>query len=395
MGMNRQHSWNFRTLRTRTPVFAFLFLFALCLPMLKSIMSPAAIYSLRDQSGKIVSSALNIGQLLGFLSAWNAYANERFGGREILIHWNNLLQVKLLKVSPMETLLLGRDGWLFLNGPHPEMDYFRANKPFSEDELARWRRALLQRHIWLERQGIHFLYVIAPNKSTIYPEKVPTRIHRAATRLEQLLDYLQHRPLPEGFSFVDLRKTLRAAKSQYPVYGKIDSHWNSFGALLAANKIMRVLSRFYPLHPPELEDFAVSLEPGAGPRGDLAAMLLLSDVLYDPQFVRVVPRLPLRMIVSEPARWIDEKLEREVTICPDAELPEALMFRDSFGYALIKNLSEHFQKITYIRDMGLRFHPQFVLQIRPRIVIQEMGERFLQIVPPTNPPELAAIDIDH
>lgn len=394
MGMNRQHSWNFRTLRTRTPVFAFFFLFALCLPMMKSIVFPAAKYSLRDQSGQTAAPTLGSSQPLGFLRDWNVYANERFGGREILIHWNNLLQVKLLKVSPIETIMLGRDGWLFLDGPHLEMNYFRAEKQFSEDELARWRRALLQRHIWLERQGISFLYVIAPNKSTIYPEKVPARIHRADTRLDQLLEYLQRRPLPAGFLMVDLRKTLHAAKSQYPVYYKTDSHWNSFGALLAANKITRVLSRSYPLHPPELNDFAISLEPCTGPGGDLAAMLSLSDILYDPQIVNVASRSPSQVIVSEPRRWIDEKLEREVTTCPGAELPEALMFRDSFGYALAGFLSEHFQKITYVRDIGLGFHPQIVLKVRPKIVIQEMAERFLQVVPPANPPELATIGLE-
>lgn len=396
MGMERRHSWNFRSLlaRKRTPVFGFLFLFVLCLPFLKSIILPAEKYLLRDQRDRAIASALDSSRPLGFLSDWNTYANTRFGGREILIHWNNMFQVKLLKVSPLETLMLGRDGWLFLDGPHLEMNYFRADKPFSKGELARWRRVLLQRHIWLERQGIRFIYVIAPNKSTIYPEKVPARIHRAPTRMDQLFEYLQHRPLPTGFHLLDLRKTLRAAKAQYPVYGKIDSHWNSFGAMLAANKIIGVLSRFFPLHPPGLADFTVSLEPSAGPRGDLAAMLSLADVLYDSQAVKVAPRSPSRVIVSEPAHWIDAEFEREVTICPGAELPEVLMFRDSFGYALGKYLSEHFQKVTYVSDIGLRFHPQFVRTVRPRIVIQEMAERFFQVVPPANPSELAEIDVD-
>ncbi len=396
MRMNLQHAWNFRLLPAckRQPVFAFIFLFVLCLPVLKSILSPAEKYTLRDHLGKKVSTALNNSRLPRPFSDWNAYANERFGCRDILIHWNNLFQVKLLKVSPLERLMLGRNGWLFLDGPNLEMSYFRSDKPFSESELAHWRRVLLQRHIWLERQGIRFLYVIAPNKSSIYPEKVPARIHRAATRLDQLLDYLQRQPLPSGFRLVDLRKTMHAARSRYPVYGKVDSHWNSFGALLAADKILRVLSRTNPLQPPGLEDFTVSLEPGAGPKGDMAAMLSLSDVLYDPQSVKVTPRFSSRVIIAEPARWIDENLQREVTICPGAEFPEALMFRDSFGYALAKNLSEHFQKITYIRDIGLRFHPRIVLEVRPKIVIQEMAERFFQVVSPANPPELATIDTE-
>jgi hypothetical protein len=71
------------------------------------------------------------------------------------------------------------------------------------------------------------------------------------------------------------------------------------------------------------------------------------------------------------------------------------MFRDSFGYAPAGILSEHFQKITYVRDIGLGFHSRIVLQVRPKIVIQEMAERFLLVVPPVNPPELAALDMEH
>ncbi len=396
MNMKQRHSWSLRSLwpRRHPPFFAILFLVVLYLPLLKSIVSPAETYSLRDQ-GKNLSASGGGSPKSDFLSRWQSRVNEHFAGRDILIRWNNLLQVKLLKVSPLKTVTLGRNGWLFLDGSNMEMNYFRAAPPFSEDELSRWRRVLLQRHIWLARQGIRFFYIIAPNKSTIYPEKVPARIHRAATRLDQLLDYLQRRPLPAGFHFIDLRKTLRAAKSQYPVFDKFDSHLNCFGALLAANKIVRVLSRFYPLHPSELKDFSVSMAPRTSYKGDMAAMLTLPDVLFDPQVVKVTSRSPARAIVSEPARWINKYLEREVTVCPGAELPEALMFRDSFGYALAEYLSEHFRKLTYIRDMGLGFHPRFVFEVRPRIVIQEMGERFLQIVPPANPPELATIGIEH
>ena len=52
-------------------------------------------------------------------------------------------------------------------------------------------------------------------------------------------------------------------------------------------------------------------------------------------------------------------------------------------------------KITYIKDIEPKFLARFVLQLRLEIVIPEMGERFLQIVPPVNPPELEAIAIDH
>lgn len=371
-----------------------LFILILFLPLLLAIGSEPAAYSLRDRGGKPAAPAPARRWFPGFARAGAGQAGGHFAGREKLVHWNNLLQVKLLGVSPVKTLMLGRDGWLFLDGSNLEMRYFRGVPRFSESHLARWRRTLLQRHAWLARQGIQYVFVFAPNKSSIYPEKVSPRIRRGVTRLDQLLAYLQRRPLPAGFCLVDLRRILRTAKSRFPVYDRVDSHWNRFGAMLAANRILRSLSRFYPLRPPQADDYAISLRRGAAPRGDLAAMLSLSDVLHEPISVVVEPLSPSRTIVAEPARWLDENLEREVTVCPDGELPEALMFRDSFGYALAGFLSEHFRKITFVRDIGLGFHPRIVREVRPKIVIQEMAERFLQVVPPVNPPELAAIEVD-
>ncbi len=383
MSMSRRHP----------PILAFLFLAVLWLPLLKSIISPAETYALRDLGGNAAAENPGKSWVPGFLRRWDSHANYKFAGRDILIRWNNLLQVKLLEVSPVETVMLGRDGWLFLDGPHLEMDYFRGDRPFSEDELAGWRRVLIQRHVWLAGQGIRFVYVIAPNKSTIYPEKVPARIHRNRSRMDQLLGYLERRPLPAGFLLIDLRKTLSAAKPRYAVYRQTDSHWSAYGALLAANEILHALSSSYPLHSPETEDFIISLGTAA-PGGDMASMLTLSDVLLESRPVLVAPRSPSMAIKAEPMLMLDERLEKEVTVRPGAPLPAALMFRDSFGYSLATYLSEHFQRITYIRDIELGFHPRFVIEARPRIVIQEMNERFLRMLPPANPPELAAISVD-
>jgi hypothetical protein len=81
-----------------------------------------------------------------------------------------------------------------------------------------------------------------------------------------------------------------------------------------------------------VNDFTVSLEPGAGPRGDLAAMLSLSDVLYEPQSVKVAPRAPLRATVAEPAHWLDRELEREVATPDEAGGILGLKGREKVNY---------------------------------------------------------------
>ena len=82
----------------------------------------------------------------------------------------------------------------------------------------------------------------------------------------------------------------------------------------------------------------------------------------------------------------DERLESLKPVAHGVEAsgyPRAVMFRDSFGNALIPYLSEHFERILYVwdRDVDTR-----VIDIeQPDVVIQEIVGRFLSRRP--KPPE--------
>ena len=98
---------------------------------------------------------------------------------------------------------------------------------------------------------------------------------------------------------------------------------------------------------------------------------------------------PEEVLIAEPidpkaeiAREYRAGYERRVrTLSPfahgvsDAKLPRAVMFRDSFGNALVPYLSEHFRRILYVwnRDVD----PRVVGVEKPDIVIQQIVGRFL------------------
>ena len=64
------------------------------------------------------------------------------------------------------------------------------------------------------------------------------------------------------------------------------------------------------------------------------------------------------------------------TVRPDAALPRAVLFRDSFAAHLIPFLAEHFERMLCIWDRN--FDPAIVEHRTPRVVIQEFVERALE-----------------
>jgi hypothetical protein len=108
----------------------------------------------------------------------------------------------------------------------------------SDAELTQWRRAVEGRRAWWRERGAEYLLVLVPNKSTIYPERLPAFLRSQARpgKLDQLVGHLrdQQSPLP----VLDLRAALLAAKAQQTVYWPTDSHWNAEGLTVASAAIL-------------------------------------------------------------------------------------------------------------------------------------------------------------
>ena len=89
------------------------------------------------------------------------------------------------------------------------IDDYQNLKPFELKEELILRLKTL--HQYLESQGITLWVVIAPNKATIYPDKLPEQIKSVPTesRLDRLIKDLEDNNLP---IIVDLRHSLRVAR---------------------------------------------------------------------------------------------------------------------------------------------------------------------------------------
>jgi hypothetical protein len=302
-------------------------------------------------------------------AAWRdgveAYVGDSFGWRSWAVRSFHRLNYRLFRVSEQPFVVVGKRGWLFYGGAAA---YHRATRPFSDEEREEWSRSFERRREWLDRLDIHYLFMIAPNKHSIYPEHLPGRLRRTgrASRYEQLVEDL--RPRRAGRSWIDLHGPLTRAKSSEVVYERTGTHWNLRGAYEGYRVVFERLRAHFPqLEPVPWE----RVETESGNQGEMPRVLGL-EPLFPESLVRPVggvryPRPRMR------------RMSRLVTEQDDPELPRAVVFHDSFGLQMIPFLAEHFSYAVF--QWGTRFDGELILAVQPDVVIDERVERELTLTP--------------
>ncbi|HSQ35258.1 MAG TPA: hypothetical protein VLQ89_04620, partial [Candidatus Binatia bacterium] len=227
---------------------ALLFLLFISLPLIDQVFKFIRPYELVEKRKLAEKPVFSIRRPFSFGKKYEAWYNDHFTFRTRLVYLNNLLTYRMFHTAATAKVVIGKEGWLFLGNINPyfnEVDYYRNLKPFTIRELRHWQIILEQRRDWLRRRGIHYLFVIAPNKSTIYPEFMPTAIKKInpRSRQDQLLAHLRRY---STVKIVDLRPALLAAKKVRPAYYRTDTHWNDWGGYVAYREVITSLRRHFP-----------------------------------------------------------------------------------------------------------------------------------------------------
>ena len=279
------------------------------------------------------------------------YFNDHFQLRDYLILGYNWLKIKIWKRSSNKKVLLGNDGWLFVSTNHVLEDFCSVNQ-FSVGQLEARRRVLETKRDWLAKRGIRYLFVIPPNKQSIYPEHMPKDYQRlkGKTRLDQFIAHMQKH---SEVDILDLRKAMRAAKEDHQVYFRLDSHWNELGGLIASREIFRAVNRSLPpiqgYHLKDLSDYTIRLEQRQK-QGDLARILGYPAEVNDdsyiikPNFEMISKRQKLPGFLS--GAWKPFPAPFSLT-GSDTGLT-CVVFHDSFGMYFAPFFPEHFQRSLFV-----------------------------------------------
>lgn len=316
----------------------------------------------------------------------SGYLDKTFAYREQLITASNYLNVWFISSSdPGAPVVRGRGDWLFLNrdGERKVLeDYLTGGVPpkAALDALA---ADFAGRRDTLAKMGIRYLVMVAPNKNSIYPERLS---HTPATSEPQAaLEACLAAVRAAGVEVLDLREPLLAAKATGQVFYATDSHWNAQGAFESYRFVMERLKREFPqLSPSEPGDFFRGRIPSM--TGDLAFMVGLSELVHEEAFYfqrKARPRATsLRMTQDLPGL----KMPLSRSRVDDAGLPSVVFLHDSYFSECQPYFAEHFRNAAYLWLMpstkgAPRAFPLKVFeQEKPDIVIEQYAERFF--VPP-------------
>ena len=105
-----------------------------------------------------------------YFSSLDQYFSDNFAGRLGMVQLNELLYISVLKQAANEKVVYGRDSWLYF---HETISDYVGQTQLSDSDIQRLVTVLTLQSQYLQQQGIPFVFTVAPNKNTIYPEYMP------------------------------------------------------------------------------------------------------------------------------------------------------------------------------------------------------------------------------
>jgi hypothetical protein len=318
-------------------------------------------------------------QVRDFVGGLTAWFDDHFGFRRRLVRTNNHWKHQLFGTNEKE-VLEGRDGWLYFTACEM-LDNCLGHSRWTEKDLENWQKLLEKRRDWLARRGCKYLFVIAPDKHSVYPEHLPEWCAKAV-KPGKADQFFEHMKAHSTVIVADLRKPLKQAKTEGLVYWKTDSHWNAFGAFTACQAIIDRLSHEMPTVRPLSPDVFEHASWDPAP-GDLA--ILMGDAGFtEPSHISFIPRPPLTKIEPTPdpailpKHWLKDtepKVSRN-----ERGQAKAIVFRDSFGEPWRGIMDQNFKETIYIWEHYLE--PELIEREKPDVVITEIVERIFNIEEP-------------
>lgn len=356
-----------------------LFLLALCLPFLAVLRSPQLVPSIRS--------------VVGAPAEWD---HARDALRRTTPLWNRAVELysqvlyKLGTTSNTSIGMVGTDGWVFL-GDSFDHNVAQAlgRRVYDPQEVARWSETLKEEQAWLNHRGIPLLFVVAPAKWSIYPDRLPAWAQKqvGTHSFDLLLRSPLHLPL------IDLRPVLRNARATADTYSPLNSHWTDYGAWVAWKAIAKRLgsmeTKLAGLYVPaadgattvdygsEFRDMISLPEKNRWTLPRLEKPLPSYEIVAPNGSTSMVPGLTDTGLLDLPRTTRNPSVKNNI---------RALVLRDSMGDSLSPYLQAAFRETTQVNHSlnapNLAPNvPALVEDTKPDLVLYVMTERYLDRVP--------------
>ena len=315
-----------------------------------------------------------------YFTQFDAWFSDYMGGRSWLVKAQTSLKEKLFGESSENQVILGKNGWLYYAETADDYCHVRTFSDRNANNIARTLRLMSD---YCAERDAEFVFTVAPNKNTLYPENMPDRYHRAEGPSN--LDAVVSQVYDLGVKFVDLRDAFGA--DSRVLYQERDSHWTYEGGMLAYRTIIGRLSSQHDL----FEDVKFT------ERNDWDADL--ANMLYPDAPDDDMQKYPdIEYTFTAKGVVFDESLVIETV--GGAGEGSLLMFRDSFGNTTWRYFAQAFKKAEFERAVPYRMSSvdrvgadTVILEIVERNLINLASKAPLMVAPRVEIDILDAIDM--
>ena len=353
-------------------IAAIIFFSFLCLPLLAAFFPyiEPALPEINEKRALAKFPGLpevNIYKLKSYPQKYEQYFNDHFGFRKLFLRSLALYRFHFFSGSISSDVMIGKENWLFANRSNT-LDAYRGYEWFSQNDLIKIKKFLEKKKSLLAQRGIDYLYVIAPNKHSIYPEYFPASfIAHGENYVDTFVKYMRDN---SDVDILDLRHSLISNKNKGQLYYRTDTHWNSLGAYYAYREIIKKLQKKHPsIKLVNIEQLENTIEKNYS--GDITDLMGLRGALTE-----TVTNLKLKNTTAL-ITLNDKTINHLITSNTDLSGPRVLMFRDSFTIYLQPFLSESFSFVKYIWTGYWPVEKELLSQldqVKPTIVIEERVE---------------------
>ncbi len=288
-------------------------------------------------------------------------------------------------------IYVGKNDMLFFGDAIKD---YKGQTIMNNARLNKLTRSMNARDTWAKENGIKLYLVIAPNKTSVYPDYVPESVRAAAkTNTDTVVEYLAANSTVE---VIDLRETLKSARSTYgdDLFYNYDTHWNQNGGFVAYTEIMRRIN----------EDVPGAITLGKNQFDISTKETYMKDMAWyfghysNSRFTDYGPMYTLKsgMTATITSRlssdaydwhgqfqycykWSDGYADSLKNVSYENKFnvgaPSLYMYRDSFSVSMLHFFKDSFHKSTF--DWSYEFSQSEILRSGANVVIMEVVEKQL------------------
>lgn len=281
-----------------------------------------------------------------FSKDFETYYSQKNPLRTTYISLNNFLKIEFLNSSSSD-VIAGKEGYLFYG--KTMSDYM--NQTLSDRKIYNIARTveLVQNHV--QNKGKKFVFTVAPNKNSIYPQFVRERyIKGNKSNLDVLTNFLKEKSI----NYVDLKEQF--LNDEQELYLKKDSHWNNLGALYGYNSIENGLGHAHKtynnLEYKVQDNYIGDLSKMAFPELSITCEQYYFDYeLKDFRFKRPFGVKDNKMELQKLQGTDAEKYDSVISTIGRNGNNSLYMIRDSFGRALLPFFIDNYKE-TFIERIN-------------------------------------------